>query len=65
MKVDLREDGVLWMINKAVFHPRGYALAVTEKGDFHILGDGEEVWSFHQDVDQECFEKFSALMNRL
>ncbi|MEM9468309.1 MAG: hypothetical protein AAGA90_23275 [Actinomycetota bacterium] len=26
---DLRETGVLWAINRIVFHPRGFALALT------------------------------------
>ena len=42
---DLGPTGLLWLINTSVFHPRGYALAVTAEG-FQILGDGTERWAF-------------------
>jgi hypothetical protein len=48
-EVDLREDGLLWLINRVVFHPRGYALAVgteDDAGKFFLLGDGSEPWSY-------------------
>lgn len=49
--VDLRDDGLLWLINSAVFHPRGYALAVDIDDDgkiqgFALLGDGTEPWRY-------------------
>lgn len=55
--------GVLWLINRVVFHPRGYALALEyADGEPHpygwsIQGDGSEVWSFQLDED----EKFAAV----
>jgi hypothetical protein len=30
--VRLRDDGLLWYINRCVFHPRGYALALDGDG---------------------------------
>lgn len=47
---DLRESGLLWLINRVVFHPRGWALALVQH-DFtivgwHLLGDGTEVWRY-------------------
>lgn len=55
---DLRDSGLLWLINRVVFHPRGYALALhfedtpdrnlAEGGEvtgWSILGDGTEPWS--------------------
>ena len=45
--VDLRADGLLWLINTVVFHPRGFALAVdSETGAFSLMGDGSERWAF-------------------
>lgn len=50
----LRELGLLWLINTSVFHPRGYALALTYDDHdtefttplgFRILGDGSEPWT--------------------
>jgi hypothetical protein len=50
IKVDLRKDGVLWLINTVVFHPRGFALAVdSETGEFSLLGDGTERWRYEED----------------
>lgn len=51
---DLSESGLLWLINKAVFHPRGFALALD--GDrWILLGHGDEPWSFPETVDREKF----------
>ncbi len=52
MKVDLREDGLLWLINRVVFHPRGFALGYDAGPDeFHLLGDGSEPWRFASVAD--------------
>lgn len=50
--VDLRRDGLLWLINRCVFHPRGYALGYDEEnGSFWLLGDGHEPWQFLQGAE--------------
>ena len=50
--VDLRVDGLLWLINTVVFHPRGFALAVdSETGAFSLMGDGSERWAFEESQD--------------
>ena len=53
---ELRDTGLLWLINRVVFHPRGYALALhyadpdpgptggTATG-WSLLGDGTEPWT--------------------
>lgn len=51
---ELRDSGLLWLINRVVFHPRGYALALhftdvvpsggTATG-WALYGDGSEPWS--------------------
>lgn len=51
---ELRDTGLLWLINATVFHPRGYALAVHYDGNgdasgWSILGDGNESWGFAGD----------------
>lgn len=48
---DLRTEGLLWLINATVFHPRGYALAMHHDGDGHatgwsLMGDGSVPWQF-------------------
>lgn len=52
---DLRDSGLLWLINRVVFHPRGYALAICMKDGeptgWRLLGDGSEVWRFNNDED--------------
>lgn len=49
--VDLVSSGLLWLINRVVFHPRGFALGVDDRGAFRVLGDGTEVWQFEGDED--------------
>ena len=46
---ELRDEGLLWLINTTVFHPRGYALAMHFDDDGHatgwsLVGDGSEPW---------------------
>lgn len=49
-RVDLQRDGLLWLVNRSVFHPRGYALGYDPgDGSFHLLGNGGEPWSFGGD----------------
>lgn len=50
----LRDHGLLWLINKAVFHPRGFALAFTVEDDgtvtgWSMQGDGTESWHYDND----------------
>jgi len=48
---ELRDTGLLWLINRVVFHPRGYALALhyddlgEEPTGWGLMGDGTEPWS--------------------
>lgn len=51
---DFRDSGLLWLVNRVVFHPRGYALALHYTGKFpdmgectgwSLLGDGTEPWT--------------------
>lgn len=59
VRVDLRRDGLLWLINRQLFHPRGFALAVEGRRiagveavtGFLLLGDGTEPWTFDGDED--------------
>jgi len=46
-----RADGLLWMVNAAILHPRGYALTahIDDAGEpigLSVLGDGVEPWCF-------------------
>ncbi|MEM9566288.1 MAG: hypothetical protein AAGA93_26950 [Actinomycetota bacterium] len=67
---ELRESGVLWAINRTLFHPRGFALALHLNDDgtvegWSIQGDGAEVWSFSPDDDDESFEAFAATLSEV
>lgn len=55
---DLRDTGLLWLINRVVFHPRGYALGLSFAPDpnhplpsggvvtgWILYGDGTAPWS--------------------
>jgi hypothetical protein len=52
---ELRSTGLLWLINRVVFHPRGWALSfVRSSGEiagWRLLGDGREVWRFNDGED--------------
>lgn len=54
---ELRSSGLLWLINKTVFHPRGFAFSLVcrdgEMVGWRLLGDGREVWSMGQPEDDE------------
>lgn len=63
--VNLRRDGVLWIVNRIVFHPRGFALGVTEDGGMRLYGAGAETWIYASDVpEQSAFVAFEALLDR-
>jgi hypothetical protein len=53
---ELRDSGLLWLINRALFHPRGWALALSYRDGqvvgWRLLGDGSEVWRFTDDEDE-------------
>lgn len=66
----LSETGMLWLINRVAFHPRGFALGINYDGEGNVtgwsmLGDGEEVWSFSDDMDDAFFPKAEAFLNSL
>ena len=55
---ELRDSGLLWLINRVVFHPRGWALSLVyrkrevselasggEVLGWKLVGDGTEVWT--------------------
>lgn len=62
IEVDLQADGLLWLVNAAVFHPRGFALAMhpDQPGVFRLLGDGLEAWGFLN--GPEVDERFNAAL---
>lgn len=58
---EFRDSGMLWLVNTAVMHPRGYAIAVTVAEDgtplvLSVVGDGTEPWCF----DSDSVESFHA-----
>jgi hypothetical protein len=65
---ELSDSGVLWAINRALFHPRGYALALhrDETGaatGWLLLGDGTEPWFYEASVDEDRhFEDFERTL---
>lgn len=74
---DLRAYGILWAINRYLFHPRGYALALhypdgvtveqiknfeVEPTGWSIMGDGTEPWAFTEKDDDEQFMAFEQLL---
>lgn len=52
---------MLWLINRTVFHPRGFALALHVDGageivGWSLLGDGSEPWAMPDDVEDRLFQ---------
>ncbi len=59
---EFQAAGLLWLVNRVVFHPRGYALTfhLDENGEvegWSMQGDGSEVWSFAKADDDDAFNK--------
>lgn len=74
---ELRENGLLWLINRTIFHPRGFSLGFVvetseETGEetslgWSILGNGSESFTFLDEQDQVHFahvEKFFAELRK-
>jgi hypothetical protein len=59
---ELSDAGLLWLINRAVFHPRGFALALHSDGNgvvtgWQLQGDGSEEWSFPPERERDHFQR--------
>lgn len=64
---DLRSSGLLWLINRTVFHPRGMALALVAGDDgeiagWRLTGDGSEVMWFSPDDELDLFARAEATL---
>jgi hypothetical protein len=60
---ELAGSGMLWLVNRSVFHPRGFALALhlDEAGNatgWSVKGDGQEPWAFLMDDEED--DRFDA-----
>lgn len=63
--VNLRDDGLLWLINATVFHPRGFSLGWSPStGEFMLFGDGSEAWGFDP-ADEPTPDTLKAAAERL
>jgi hypothetical protein len=65
---ELRTSGLLWLINRVVFHPRGWALSFhyDDNGEcfgWSLQGDGSEVWTMGIEGEDELFAKVQALLS--
>lgn len=67
---ELKSSGLLWLMNRTIFHPRGFALAFvfdpdisTEALAWKILGDGITPWEMG-DTDEEA-QAYLAKINAL
>lgn len=70
---DLRRHGLLWLVNKTCFHPRGYALGLdmNEQGEavgWLLFGDGSEPIRYEGqtpegvDIDDDGFQRAEAFL---
>lgn len=61
----LYDSGLLWLINAAILHPRGYALTATTDDDGRVLdlfvqGDGMEPWCYGETKAAATSGKFKT-----
>lgn len=62
--LNLSESGLLWLINRVVFHPRGFALAyLHSERAFSLLGDGSEPWRFEGVDEDATFQRVENLFD--
>jgi hypothetical protein len=64
---ELRDSGLLWLINRCVFHPRGLALALVadEAGQvkgWQLTGNGSEPMWFSPDDEAALFAAAKATL---
>ncbi len=63
--VDFFDDGLLWLINKSLLHPRGYALGVdVNTKEMTLLGNGSEPWRFELPNEDDLFQRVEQLFTR-
>ena len=67
---ELRGKGLLWAINRYIFHPRGFALTFDQNEEKAIVGvwvqgDGTECWAYAGEDDDDGFTKFESLLAEL
>lgn len=66
---EFREVGLLWLLNKSVVHPRGFAIAFEygptgELLGWKLVGDGKEPWTFFHPDEFAPFEKIQSCSER-
>lgn len=64
---ELRDSGLLWLINRTVFHPRGLALALViddanKIAGWRLTGDGTEPMWFSPDDEAALFASAKATL---
>lgn len=67
---ELRDTGLLWLINRVVFHPRGFKLGLVPDSHGNIVGwrmqgDGTEVCVFDPADDDKHFSDVEFFLNEL
>ncbi len=62
--VDIQKDGLLWLINRVVFHPRGYSLGSDPTiKQFFLVGNGTETFTFgDESTETKHLERVRELM---
>ena len=65
--VHLRQDGLLWYINRCLLHAHGFALGWDEEtNEFEMYGDGIEPWQYADGVDEEVLKgRLDKMLKRI
>ncbi len=65
---DFRNAGLVWAINKSLFHPYGFSMEVKfndktgEIVGWDITGDGSKPFFYSQEIEKAGFAKFSKFI---
>lgn len=64
---ELRDSGLLWLINRTVFHPHGFALALVAGEDgsiagWQLTGDGTEPVWFAAEIEADLYARAHATL---
>jgi len=67
---DLERSGLLWMMNRYIFHPRGFTFGLVpdEHGNiigWTVLGEGKECLGFTKHMDDMGFLASETFLTKL
>lgn len=67
---ELENSGLLWLINRTVFHPRGFTFGLVPDANgnmvgWAVVGDGKKCQKFDTEVDEIGFLTAETFLTKL